>query len=154
MMREQQLAPAALLNLWGDVSPGSYWLGLASSKLREQQIMSLREEQTEVLAEAQKVFDKWCARQQQTVQSAWDLFKELNCNPAGSERLAAWMHWYGGILQQLAEDASDQLAFGSKAAKWLSVGIPGGLGACANSEPRVDKSEGSLLSSTAHDRAV
>ena len=132
-MREHEVPKSVPFSVWPNVAPNGFW-PFTSNGLGEGQMKALRTEQEEVITEAQKLFDNWCARQHKNVESAWCLMDELRRHAGGPAAVVAWMHWYSSALQRLAEDSGDQLRFGCRAAKCCSAGMTAGMAASGSAE--------------------
>lgn len=124
---------------WPNLSLNGLWSGFVSNGIGERQMKLLHAEQDQIFNEAQSLFDKWSARQHQTVQSTWTLMEELQRSGDGREAAVAWIRWYGGTVQRIAEDTKDQLAFGCMAAECCTTGMAGRLKAYAVGAIRSDK---------------
>ncbi len=116
---------------WPGLAPNGLWSGFASNGFSDGQLKSLRVEQDRILNEVQKLFDTWCVRQHEMVQSTWSFVEELQHNGGSPGAVTAWMRWYGSTALRVAEDVRDQLAFGCMAAERCTAVFTHGLNACS-----------------------
>jgi hypothetical protein len=70
----------------------------------------------ELIQDAEDLVQKWLERRQRTVQSTLDLMAGLQPGREPGAVVTAWMQWYRTALDELAEDTSDNVRFGCRAA--------------------------------------
>ncbi len=122
------------LQAWAEAfSKGA--LTLARSPAAAAQLDVLRTGHDALLDEAKEFFDRRCTRQLDTVEGAVKLAEELRTAGLGPQAMSAWLTWYISAMDNLANDAKDQMQLASKTAKCcfdvMSAGVVAGNGSQA-----------------------
>jgi hypothetical protein len=81
----------------------------------------------ELISEAEALMQNWLSRRQRTAEAAWDVISGFQPGRAPGAAMAAWLQWYRTALEELSEDASDNLRFGCKAASCYGALLTDGM---------------------------
>lgn len=81
----------------------------------------------ELIGEAEALMQNWLSRRQRTAEAAWDAISGFQPGRDPGAAMTAWLQWYRAALEELSEDASDNLRFGCKAASCYGALLTDGM---------------------------
>lgn len=94
----------------------------AFGRIAQQQVTAVRQAQDEILDDCQKAIERWCARRHRTTEALAGLSNDALQAKSPQELMHAWMKWYQGVMERLAEDVTDQTNAATSVARCCAKG--------------------------------
>jgi hypothetical protein len=114
-MAETEKATHPLFEVWPSMAVGEL------TSRQAQLLKYCKEGQDEYLDEWQELIDNWCKRRHKGVEAAWTMFQELQSGKDGADAITVWERWIRGVIERIADDATDQVAIISRALRFWTA---------------------------------